>query len=386
MQRQDLNWWQAHWVQYLSKFNVVWCYKPRPSMEKPNALSRREDHTEGIEDNNKEVIVITPDKIRMTILIMDEGDSLEKKIFNATCLLSEADIQRLCKKNAICEECNGMLYDNLGRLYVPKSNLLWMEVIQKYHNFPIAGHPSYKKVLDLLQCNYSITGPGWPQQSKNMLLDVTHARDSRNLMWPQQAFFTHLKLHHYCGNTSQLISSQTSPSSIALMQSWQLLISSQKKLNLSLVQKPVWPWIWPSYSCTTCRSIMDSHVPLLQTEACNWLHKSYRKLTRPSAFPLSYPYLSTLRWMVRQKLLIKKFRSSYGSTASKNKVNGLIGLSLPSSQWTAKHTHQSRLHPSKQHSLMCFTWELNPSLQIRHQLPRISHPKWKVCWKVWEKI
>ena len=73
---------------------------------------------------NKEVIVITPDKIRMTILIMDEGDSLEKKIFNATCLLSEADIQRLCKKNAICEECNGMLYDNLGRLYVPKSNLL----------------------------------------------------------------------------------------------------------------------------------------------------------------------------------------------------------------------------------------------------------------------
>ena len=123
-------------------------------MEKPDALSRREDHTEGIEDDNKEVIVITPDKIRMTILIMDEGDSLEKKIFNATCLLSEADIQRLCKKNAICEECNGMLYDNLGRLYVPKSNLLWMEVIQKYHNFSIAGHPSYKKVLDLLQCNY----------------------------------------------------------------------------------------------------------------------------------------------------------------------------------------------------------------------------------------
>ena len=49
-------------------------------MRKPNTLSRREDHTEGIEDNNKGVIVITPDNIRMTILIMD---ALKKKIFNA---------------------------------------------------------------------------------------------------------------------------------------------------------------------------------------------------------------------------------------------------------------------------------------------------------------
>ena len=123
-------------------------------MGKPNALSRWEDHAEGIEDDNKGVIVITPDKIRTTILIMDEGDSLKQKNFNATCLLSEADVQRLCKKNAICEEHNGTLTDNLGRLYVAKSNLLQMEVIQKHHNSPVAGHPGYEKMLDLLQCNY----------------------------------------------------------------------------------------------------------------------------------------------------------------------------------------------------------------------------------------
>ena len=67
----------------------------------------------------------------MTILITDKGDSLKQKNFNTTCLLSEADVQRLCKKNAIYEECDGMLTDNLGRLYVPESNLLQMEVIQK---------------------------------------------------------------------------------------------------------------------------------------------------------------------------------------------------------------------------------------------------------------
>ena len=123
-------------------------------MGKPDALSRREDHAEGIEDDNKGVVVIALDKIRTTILIMDEGDSLKQKNFNVTCLLSEADIQRLCKKNAICEEHDGTLMDNLGRLYVPKSNLLWMEVIQKHHNSPVAGHPGYEKTLDLLQCNY----------------------------------------------------------------------------------------------------------------------------------------------------------------------------------------------------------------------------------------
>ena len=80
-------------------------------MGKPGALFRWEDHTNEIEDDNKGIIVITPDKIRMTILIADDGDIIKQQIFNAICLLSEGDIQRLCKKNAICEEHGGMLYD-----------------------------------------------------------------------------------------------------------------------------------------------------------------------------------------------------------------------------------------------------------------------------------
>ena len=99
---------------------------------------------------------------------MDEGDSLKQKNFNATCLLSEADIQRLCKKNTICEEHDGTLMDNLGRLYVPKSNLLWMEVIQKYHDSLIAGHPGYEKMLDLLQHNYY-----WPGMATTVKEYVT---------------------------------------------------------------------------------------------------------------------------------------------------------------------------------------------------------------------
>ena len=36
-------------------------------MGKPDTLSRQEDHAEGIEDDNKGVVVITPDKISVTI-------------------------------------------------------------------------------------------------------------------------------------------------------------------------------------------------------------------------------------------------------------------------------------------------------------------------------
>ena len=54
---------------YLSQFNMLWFYKPSHTMMKPDALSRREDHTVGIEDDNKGIIVITPDKIRMLCLV-----------------------------------------------------------------------------------------------------------------------------------------------------------------------------------------------------------------------------------------------------------------------------------------------------------------------------
>ena len=110
-----------------------------------------------------------------------------------------------------------MLTDNLGRLYMPKSNLLWMEVIHKHHDSPIARHPGYKKTLDLLQCNYY-----WPRMAttvKEYIARCDTCQIFKGSNMAQQAFYTHLKPHHYCGNISQPISSQTSPSPMALMQS-----------------------------------------------------------------------------------------------------------------------------------------------------------------------
>ena len=77
---------------YLSQFNLLWFYKPGHMMTKPDALSRREDHTMEIEDDNKGIIVITADKIRTTILITDDGDILKQK--NIQCHVPPETTQR----------------------------------------------------------------------------------------------------------------------------------------------------------------------------------------------------------------------------------------------------------------------------------------------------
>ena len=62
--RQDLNQCQAHWAQYLSRFNLKWLHKAGITMEKANALSKHEDHIIGTEDDNKGALVILPEHIR----------------------------------------------------------------------------------------------------------------------------------------------------------------------------------------------------------------------------------------------------------------------------------------------------------------------------------
>ena len=98
MKRQDLNWRQARWAQYLSRFNFKWTHKAGSTMGKADALSRREDHAVGVADDNKGVTVISPDQIR-TIT-----PDLKTLIFDALVTRTETEVFRLCKEKGICEE------------------------------------------------------------------------------------------------------------------------------------------------------------------------------------------------------------------------------------------------------------------------------------------
>jgi len=59
MMAKQLNRRQARWSLYLSRFDFALHHKPRKSMGKPDALSRRSDHGTGA-DNNSDVVLLTP--------------------------------------------------------------------------------------------------------------------------------------------------------------------------------------------------------------------------------------------------------------------------------------------------------------------------------------
>ena len=169
--------------------------------------------------------------------------------------------------------------DNLGRLYVPESNLLWMEVIQKHHDSLVARHPGYEKTLDLLQHNYY-----WPGMATTVKEYVTRCDTCQRFKGSNMApvGFPHpletlsLPWEHISADFITDLSCSHGFNAILTVVDW---FSKEVEL-IPCTKKHVQPWIQPSYSCITCGSIMNSHIPSLQTEAHNLQHKSCRKLTK----------------------------------------------------------------------------------------------------------
>ena len=61
---QKLNWRQARWSLYLSRFD----FPLGKSMGKPDALSRRADHGKGLSSDNKDITLLLPDVFRIHAL------------------------------------------------------------------------------------------------------------------------------------------------------------------------------------------------------------------------------------------------------------------------------------------------------------------------------
>ena len=151
MMRQDLNRRQARWAQYLSRFNLKWLHKADMTMGKANALSRREDHMIGIEDDNKGVLVIPLEHVRQNqVLICDEGDKIYKKIKEATLKLLESEVFTISKD---WKEEDGVIMKD-KQIYIPDKEDLQLQVVKLYHDTPVAGHPGYEKMIELLQRTY----------------------------------------------------------------------------------------------------------------------------------------------------------------------------------------------------------------------------------------
>ena len=106
-------------------------------MEKADALSRREDHMIGIEEDNKGVLVILPEHIRQNqVLICDEGDKIYKKIKEATSKLPESEVFMISKDWK--EDDDVIMKDK--QMYIPDKEDLQLQVVKLHHDILVAGH------------------------------------------------------------------------------------------------------------------------------------------------------------------------------------------------------------------------------------------------------
>ena len=127
-------------------------------MAKANTLSWQEDHTLDMEDDNKGITIISPDKIEALIVhIMDKGDHLIKCIKDAT--KTQFTMEEFIDGYEFSDiDTNGLIYTMDSQLYVPDEGNLCLDAVRLHHDTPIANHPRTEKTLELLQHSYS-----WPK-------------------------------------------------------------------------------------------------------------------------------------------------------------------------------------------------------------------------------
>jgi hypothetical protein len=144
---------------YLSRFNLNWPHKAGATMGKADALSRREDHSIGIEKDNTGVLVIPPDRICSVteVHIATDADIIIDAIKDILYDLKEPDLIPLRKQYILHDH---IFYDENGKIYVPEDQAMCLDILKLYHDTPIAGHPGKEKTLEVIQRRYT-----WPGMS-----------------------------------------------------------------------------------------------------------------------------------------------------------------------------------------------------------------------------
>jgi len=187
MEAKKLNWWQACWALYLSRFDFNLVHKPGPTMGKADALSRRTDHKEGIEHDNENVVLLKSKFFKVRILrqghLLIEGheESILTKIqkskdLNESVVKAVEELKKSSIKQLWSEEWSEEqeLVLCRGKVYVPKDIKLWLKIIKVHHDTPVAGHLGQWKTLKLVTCNY--WWPGITMQVKNYVSGCDHCQ------------------------------------------------------------------------------------------------------------------------------------------------------------------------------------------------------------------
>ncbi len=190
---------QARWALYLTRFNYSLHHKPGKTMQAEDPLSRRPDHEEGVNLDNRDQILLKPEFFAIQAIEAAHespinDDQILREVKEA--LLSDEvtkDYKSLLQSGPrefkkSLEEWN---YENglllyRGKVYIPKStdDHLRQRIVQIHHDLPSAGHPGRWKTYELVSRNY-----WWPGMSvfvKNYVTGCDTCQRMKNR--PQQPY------------------------------------------------------------------------------------------------------------------------------------------------------------------------------------------------------
>jgi len=149
MKAQKLNWRQARWALYLSRFDFILKHVAGSKMGKADGLSRRADWKVGTDKDNENQVIIKDNWTHNMCKVVIEGPEVDivEKIKKARS--KDEDVVRVVeemKKAGVKKlqgnewKVKGDLVLKEGKIYVPKDEELRVEVVQLYHDVLAAGH------------------------------------------------------------------------------------------------------------------------------------------------------------------------------------------------------------------------------------------------------
>ena len=160
MKAQKLNWRQAQWILYLSRFDFT--LKHVPGI-KANSLSRRPDWKVGVDKDNEDQVFMKDCWLHSLQEVVIEGPKVDivEKIKKARS--KDEEVVRIVEEMKkvgvkVLREEEWEIEKDLvlkeGKVYVPKNEELRMEIIQLHYDTPVAGHGGRWKTTKLVTRNY----------------------------------------------------------------------------------------------------------------------------------------------------------------------------------------------------------------------------------------
>lgn len=159
---KKLNRRQARWSLILAEFEYTLEHRPGTSMGKPDALSRRSDHSMGKEDNS-DVVLLPPS---LFINASQQQGHLEVATEMNAVLREmrreglDEEGEEILKRNEDTEVKQGLLFYK-GKIYIPLEHR--RSVMKAHHTATDVGHPGQAKTIELITRNY-----WWPSLTSDV--------------------------------------------------------------------------------------------------------------------------------------------------------------------------------------------------------------------------